>query len=224
MKTHPFNAVWFDLDGTLLDTATDITEAINQSLKENGYQQVKAQDVRARINYGVLGIFRYLFKLPDTAEIDNKLIETFNRIYRQQLSQTTTWFPHMDSITKRLEKEGTPWGIITNKHRQFAEPLTVELNIRHRLAALVCGDTLSKAKPHPEPLWHACQLAGVTAKDGLYVGDSGNDMLAGKAAGMRTAAACYGYITNQEDIQHWQADYLLNTPEDLIRLLWGENT
>jgi phosphoglycolate phosphatase len=125
----------------------------------------------------------------------------------------------MEVILNYLEGHAIPWGIVTNKPTHLTTALLLALQIEQRLACLVCGDTLSVFKPDPQPLIYACQLLKQNPQDCLYVGDSATDVIAGKAAGIKTIVALYGYINKEEDPYSWQADGYIKEPNDMLQFL-----
>ena len=94
----------------------------------------------------------------------------------------------------RSKQAGVRWGVVTNKASRFTEPIVDGLRLRARLAALVCGDTTPHSKPHPAPLLEAARQLGIDAAACVYVGDDARDVVAGRAAGMATLAAQWGYL------------------------------
>lgn len=216
-----FNAIWFDLDGTLLDTAADLSNSINGALLENGYAAVPVSRIHDHISYGVLGMFRRAAGLE--LEDYSALTASFDRFYLHNICQNTRFFEPLQDTLARLEHEGKAWGIITNKPERFTKPLLHAFGLDERVAAFVCGDTLERAKPFPDTLLHACKLARLTPEQGLYIGDSRNDIIAAHAAGMQAAAACYGYIAAGDDPRDWGADILFEHPSDLETFLWSEH-
>ena len=114
-----------------------------------------------------------------------------------------------------------PWGIVTNKATRFAVPLVAALGLAERAAALVCGDTVAHAKPHPAPLLEAARRLGVAPADCVYVGDDRRDVDAGRAAGMRTIVAAWGYLGDGDARQAWGADHLIARPDELPGLIGG---
>ena len=112
-----------------------------------------------------------------------------------------------------------PWGVVTNKSMRFTDPLTQQMPLFASAGAIVSGDTTPHAKPHPAPLLEAAARIGLPPRCFVYVGDDERDIVAGKAAGMKTVAACYGYLGAASDTLHWQADAQINSPLELLKLL-----
>ncbi|HEX7914317.1 HAD-IA family hydrolase, partial [Rudaea sp.] len=139
-------------------------------------------------------------------------------LYAQQIALFTRTFDGIDAVLANFDARALPWGIVTNKPERLARSVVAELGLAARSAALVGGDTLAKRKPDPEPLLHAAQLANVDATRSVYVGDDARDIEAGRAAGMRTVAAGWGYLDG-EDPRDWGADIVVARPQDLIPAL-----
>ena len=138
-------------------------------------------------------------------------------IYATNIANRTTLFPGMERLLEALESRRIQWGVVTNKPARFTEPLMEALKLSERSACIVSGDTTDYSKPHPEPLLHACRLMQLAPTETLYVGDARRDIDAGRAAGMRTLAACFGYIGEQDSPDDWQADGLIESPGEILR-------
>ncbi|HEU0187712.1 MAG TPA: HAD-IA family hydrolase, partial [Gallionellaceae bacterium] len=152
---------------------------------------------------------------PDAPEF-TALREAFLAHYTAHICDHTTLFPGMAELVATLEQRGLSWGIVTNKPHRFTVPLMQRLGYGERAACLVSGDTCAHAKPHPEPLLHAARLLDLAPGQCLYLGDDKRDMEAGRAAGMPTVIARYGYIDPQADLASWQADGSVDTPLGLL--------
>jgi phosphoglycolate phosphatase len=108
---------------------------------------------------------------------------------------------------------------VTNKPSRMTDPLLYKLGIGDKAACIVSGDTLAERKPHPAPLLHAANVAGVAPEKVIYVGDAARDVAAGRAAGMATVAVGYGYISDDDDPLSWGADDYAADTMSLIRLV-----
>ncbi|MBN8279190.1 MAG: HAD-IA family hydrolase [Gammaproteobacteria bacterium] len=213
-------AVLFDLDGTLLDTAPDMVHALNVVCRERQVPEVPFPRARAQVSNGAVGLLRLAFPAFDPAR-DKPLHQLFLDRYAGRLAAETRLFEPLDTLLDRLESRAVPWGIVTNKPAHLTEPLLAALNLHHRAACTVSGDTLPERKPHPRPVQYALEclgLAGVPARS-VYVGDARRDIESGRAAGTRTVAVRYGYVEPGEDPGNWGADYLVDSTHDLIDLL-----
>ena len=140
-------------------------------------------------------------------------------MYEQTLNARTVAFDGVDALVSVLQGHGLAWGVVTNKAQRFALPLTAAMPLFVDAAAIVCGDTTPHAKPHPAPVLEAARRVGCPPANCIYVGDDLRDIQAGKAAGMRTVAACYGYLGPDADVDDWGADAQVNSPLDLLKLL-----
>ena len=211
-------AVLFDLDGTLADTAPDLAYALNQMRGARGLPPLPLAATRPVTSLGARGLLKVGFGLaPDHPEYAGMRSE-FLRIYEDNICRETCLFPGMAEVLRALEAREICWGVVTNKAEHLARPLLKELLPEYRCACIVGGDTTPHTKPHPAPLLAACGSIRRDAGVCLYVGDDLRDVQAGQAAGMKVAAARWGYL-NGGDPATWSADYLLERPGDLLRVL-----
>lgn len=219
MTMAKYDAVFFDLDGTLADTAPDLAAAANRLVVEHGMPPVAYEKLRPVASHGARGLIGAAFgKRPEDPEFP-ALRDTFLSYYEADIAVHTRLFEGMDDVLAKLEADGVPWGIVTNKIARFTVPLVRAIGLTPRASAVVSGDTTAHAKPHPAPLLYAAELSGVTAARCLYVGDDLRDIQAGKAAGMATIAAAYGYCGEDEPPESWGADFLIHRPSELLELL-----
>ncbi len=216
------STVFFDLDGTLADTAPDLTQALAQLLQEHGKEPLSLETVLPAVSKGGLAMLKLGFEFDETSEEYQQLRQRFLDIYNSRMHPSTTLFPGMFETLEQLEKKQYQWGIVTNKSTWLAEPLINKLGLDKRSLCLVCGDTAAHPKPHPAPLLHACQLAKIEPQQSVYVGDARNDIISGKAAGMFTVTALYGYIPDNEDPEDWQADSSIKAPDEILAWLDDE--
>lgn len=213
-------AVLFDLDGTLLDTAHDLAQALNELRREEALAPLPFERIRNFVSHGSSALVRIAF--PEAGEAQFlALRERLLEIYRAALAVHTVPFGGMLELLTRLEREGLSWGIVTNKPAFLTEPLLEQLALRRRAGVIVSGDTLPERKPHPAPLLHAARELGVSPASSVYVGDAERDMLAARAAGMRALVACFGYIGPEETPRAWPADAWVNSPLEIYRWLQG---
>ncbi len=212
------DAILFDLVGTLVDTAPDMVAVLTDLQKDNGREPLSYELARSHVSNGALGLVRLAFPDVDDAERD-RLHRDYLERYGESVCIASTLFPGFAELVDRFGAHGVPWGVVTNKPARMTEPLLARLGLDGRLACTVSGDTLPQRKPHPAPLLHACRMAGVAPERSIYVGDASRDIEAGRAAGMRTIAAAYGYITADDDPGAWGADEMAASTEELIRLI-----
>ncbi len=217
-------AVLFDLDGTLIDTAGDLVGALNHVLQSQGKAAVPIADARPYISTGAAGLVHFGFGLPTDVPESLALHKQLVAFYRDNLSANSHLFEGMDEVLDTLDQQKITWGIVTNKITALTKPLLKAKGLLERSHCLVCRDTTPEAKPSPMPLLHACQVAGLTPEETLYVGDARSDMQAANAAHMVSVVASYGYIHEDEDLDTWQADAVISQALDVLPLLaLGDN-
>ena len=211
----PIRTVLFDLDGTLADTAPDLASALNCVLEEQGQEALPFETIRPVVSHGGIALVKLGFGIdeehPDFDFLRQRLLD----IYRDNIANETELFPGMQDLLISIEQEDMNWGVVTNKPSWLTEPLMESLSLTERAACIISGDTCENRKPHPEPILHGCQLAGSDIEQCLYVGDAERDIQAGRHAGVRTAVALFGYIGENDNPDAWQADVLLESPDDL---------
>jgi 2-phosphoglycolate phosphatase len=212
-------AVLFDLDGTLIDSAPDLAGAANDLRAAHGLPAMPYAQLRPMVGTGARGMIGTAFGITPADADFERLRDAFLARYEQHLLLRTRVFDEMLPVLAQLAAVGLPWGIVTNKARRFAEPVVEGLGLRARAGVLVCGDTTPHAKPHPEPLWEAARRLGVPAPQCVYVGDDLRDVQAGRAAGMKTLAAAWGYLGQGERVEDWDADAVIDLPLQLLNWL-----
>ena len=212
-------AVLFDLDGTLADTAPDLAFALNETLKLNGKTTLPFEKIRPVVSHGGIALIQLGFGFGPEAENYETVRKQLLDVYLENIANETVLFPGTDELLTALEKNNHPWGVITNKPGWLTNPLMDALNLSHRAACIVSGDTTSKSKPHPEPMYYACEQANVNPAECLYVGDAERDIAAGRAAGMTTVAALFGYLLEDDDPEEWNADHSINHPLEILELI-----
>jgi len=214
-------AVLFDLDGTLVDSAPDLAGACNEMRIERGLAPLPYERLRRMVGSGARGMVGVSFGLVPESPGYLELRDEFLSRYEARMTRETRVFDDMVPVLAWLEGEGLPWGIVTNKATRFAVPLVAALGLAQRAAALVCGDTVAHSKPHPAPLLEAARRLGVLPRGCAYVGDDRRDVDAGRAAGMLTVVAAWGYLGDGDAPQAWGADHLVARPDELPRLIGG---
>lgn len=212
-------AVLFDLDGTLVDTAPDMADALNALLVEVGRPELPFDGIRPFVSTGAPGMIRQGFG-DALADLEFETHRSrFLELYDGINGRSASLFDGYQQVLELLENADWPWGIVTNKPTWLSEPLVAKLGIAERLACLVCGDTLAQRKPHPDPLLHAADQVGVAAAQCVYIGDDARDMQAAQSAGMAGIVATYGYIPEDESPEQWPAAARIAKPEELIDVL-----
>ncbi|MBP2279531.1 2-phosphoglycolate phosphatase [Psychrobacter sp. PL15] len=226
--TQFVKAVLFDLDGTLIDTAADFVRIIGKMSSENHWQPPAEADIREQVSAGASAMVQLMLRhneqLTTNEEALLKFRQQFLDDYEAEICVDSCVFPELEEVLTTLEQKGVPWGIVTNKPRYLAEQLLKVMQLDERCAVLVCPDDVSRPKPDAEPMYLALEKLGIPRGASgcvLYVGDHVRDIDAGKAAGMPTILAAYGYIPpeDQKSLKKWGADYITETPEQLNKLL-----
>jgi phosphoglycolate phosphatase len=212
-------AVLFDLDGTLADTAPDLGRALNRLRTERGLEPLPIGVMRAHASSGARGLLKAGFGLTPEGEGYDALRDRFLELYAENLCVDTRLFDGVLELLSMIEARPLPWGVVTNKAKRFTEPLLRTLAIGDRAACTVSGDSTPHIKPHPAPLLQAAMLLGVPAGDCIYVGDDLRDVQAARAAGMRFAAAGWGYLGDGADPRTWNADAVISDPREILDLL-----
>ena len=212
-------AIFFDLDGTLADTAEDLAAPVNALRAERGLPPMPLEALRPYASMGARGLLgQGLGVVPGDPGFD-ALRDDFLRRYEAAICVRTRLFEGMPEVIDALERRRIAWGVVSNKVERYVRPILGALGVLERSATAIGGDTTAHAKPHPEPLLHAARLAGVAADRSVYVGDDARDIEAGRAAGMVTVAAAYGFCGAASRPEEWGADFLIASPAELLALL-----
>ncbi|NTS77939.1 HAD-IA family hydrolase [Catenovulum sp. SM1970] len=215
-------AVLFDLDGTLLDTARDLGNALNAILAKNALPELKYEDYRDTASHGSIGLLKLGFggQFNDFDEHQvQSLKQAFLDHYQANLNQATVLFEQIHDLIKGLDQHQIPWGIVTNKPGYLTDALIVDFPEFAACKVIISGDTLAQRKPHPAPLLHAAELMSVNPENCWYVGDAERDIAAGNAANMTTFTANWGYTRDELPIEQWRADWQLIEPNSLLKHL-----
>ncbi|MEN5181073.1 HAD-IA family hydrolase [Comamonas testosteroni] len=216
---NSIQAILFDLDGTLIDSAPDLGAAADQMRVVRGLPSLPMADYRPFAGSGARGMLRVAFGLHPEDEQFPVMREEFFQNYERRMTQDTTVFDGVSEMLANIVTRQLQWGVVTNKSKRFTEPLSRQMSLFATAGAVVSGDTTPHAKPHPEPLFEAARRIGVAPESCVYVGDDERDILAGKAAGMYTVAAVYGYLGEKQSVAHWQADDVIESPHELLKRL-----
>jgi len=217
--SHPAapRAILFDLDGTLADTAPDLAAAVNLLRTERGLEPTAYHVLRPTASAGARGMIGAAFGLTPDDEGFAVLRDGFFANYQAAMAVNSSLFDGVQELLDGIEAAGLRWGVVTNKSQRFTDPLLPQIGLGHAGCA-ISGDTTAHSKPHPEPLLEAARRLGVAPEQCWYVGDDLRDIQAGKAAGMLTIAAGWGYAGAEEPLS-WQAEYLHTEPLQLLALL-----
>ena len=209
----------FDLDGTLIDSAPDLAGACNEMRDERGLEPLPYVELRRMVGSGARGMVGASFGLVPGDAGYEALRDEFLARYEARMTRETRVFDEMLPVLAWLAEQGIRWGIVTNKATRFAAPLVESLGLAATAAALVCGDTVAHAKPHPAPLLEAARRLALAPGECVYVGDDRRDVDAGRAAAMRTIVAGWGYLGAGDAPAAWGADHLIERPDELPRLI-----
>jgi phosphoglycolate phosphatase len=212
-------AVLFDLDGTLVDSAPDLAGAANELRQAHGLPVLPFEALRPMVGSGARGMLHAAFGItPEDPRFDTLRVDFLAR-YEARLLRETRVFGSMEPVLHALEQRGLPWGIVTNKIARYSVPVVQGLGLGSRCAVLVSGDTTPFAKPHPQPLLEAARRLAVAPERCIYVGDDRRDVEAGRGARMPTLAAAWGYLGRNESVHDWLADAVLAHPAELLNWL-----
>lgn len=218
-KASNYQAVLFDLDGTLVDTAPDFILCLNLLRQEHKLPTLSDTDIRKVVSDGARAMISLAFDIKEgDAGFDEKK-QRFLDLYEHHIAEKSTLFSGLEQCLQLCQEQNIPWGIITNKPRKYSELLLNKLGLMDSLATLVCADDVSKAKPNKEPMLKACNEINLPAEQCLYVGDHKRDIDAGKNANMPTIAAAYGYVHSDDEADSWQANWTVQSGERLHTLL-----
>lgn len=211
--------ILFDLDGTLVDTAPDLGYALNLQRQRHGLEPLPLNEIRPYASHGSKGLLSVGFNLNPEDACFADMRQEYLDLYDQVFTRSPVLFDGMAAVLDEIEGRNLSWGIVTNKPRRFSEPMIRALQLQERARCLVCGDDAARAKPYPDTLLMACRMTSSNVVDCLYVGDAERDVQAGKAAGMKTVVALFGYIDETDQPQEWGADAMIAQPAELLDLL-----
>lgn len=215
-NSSKITSVLFDLDGTLLDTAPDMTNALNLLLEEEGKEPLSYEFCRDSVSHGSIAMVRLGFGDQQSAdELERRRLQ-FLHLYEKNLCVDTKLFDGMDKVLDLLEEQQLQWGIVTNKPAFLTVPLLQQLNLFERARTVVSGDTIKQRKPNPEPLYLAANECASLATECIYVGDAERDIEAGNRANMVTLLASYGYIDASQNPAGWGANGVISYPEEVL--------
>lgn len=209
-------AVLFDLDGTLVDTAPDMGAALNNLLMEESLAPIPIDVIRPYVSQGGLVLTKLGFSshVPES-EIE-PLRQRYLKHYRAIVADNSVLFDGFEQVLETLQEARIPWGIVTNKPEWLTTPLLQQLALDEKTSVVICGDTLAQRKPDPLPLTVAAETIGIESRNCVYIGDDERDIIAGRAANMKTLIASYGYIQAGTDLSRWNADGLVDSPAELL--------
>ncbi|SEO69994.1 HAD-IA family hydrolase [Aquisalimonas asiatica] len=219
LRRPAIETVLFDLDGTLLDTAPDLIAAANTLLQENDRPALAAGLYAPVVSHGSAAMIARSFDLHPRDPAMEPLRQRFLQLYRSRVSSLTRPFAGIPELLEQIEAAGLRWGVVTNKPGWLTEPLLEDLDLSHRAACVVSGDTVACRKPDPRPISYACELLDIAPHRTVVVGDALRDVSAGRLAGTSTLVALFGYICAEDEPTRWGADGLIGHPGELLRWL-----
>ena len=212
--------VLFDLDGTLIDTAPDFVKVMQRLCDENAIDRLTPEQIHQTVSDGARALVKLAFGIEESDSDFARLNQRLLDIYEEQLERTESrLYPGLDDLLTKLEASNIPWGIVTNKPALYAEKLLAGMQLKERCSCLVCPDHVSERKPHPEPIFLACQQLQVGLERTVYIGDHIRDIQAAKNADVIAVAAAYGYLAKDSKVEEWYADFILQQPEQTESLL-----
>jgi len=215
LNTPPTKAIFFDLDGTLVDTAPDFIVTMNELLAYYDQPPIAEPLIRATVSDGARALIQLGFNLtPDDTGFEERRLRLLD-IYNDHMGKHCRLFPGMETLLQRINQQQLTWGIITNKPVRFAEPLIDMLSLTHPPELLLCPEHVSKPKPDPEPMELACKTVNCAPNEAFYIGDHIRDIDSGNAAGNTTIAVSYGYIKAQDNINEWGADFIVDDVDSI---------
>ena len=221
ISTNLISTVLFDLDGTLVDTAPDLGYALNLQLHQHGRAPLSDAAIRPFASHGSRGLIGLGFGITPNDANFLALRDEYLALYDTVFTRSPVLLAGIAELLQAIENKGLKWGVVTNKPRRFTIGLieSMGLNLENRVTCIVCGDDAPQPKPSPATLLLACSQAGVNPEHCVYVGDAERDVQAGKAAGMKTVVALFGYIDDTDKPSEWGADALITTPNELLSLI-----
>ncbi|MEX0734304.1 MAG: HAD-IA family hydrolase [Steroidobacteraceae bacterium] len=214
-RRRDLRGVLLDLDGTLLDTARDMAQALNRLRLTEGLEELPFEMIRPLVSHGAPRLIRLGFGELDAAHYES-LRTRFLDFYRAALAVHTCLFAGFEEVLIAIEQAGMRWGIVTNKPGWLTNPLLEQLSLAGRCGCVVSGDTLAERKPHPLPLLHAASLLRLEPRACVYVGDAERDVQAARNAGMIPLVAGFGYLNDGEDPAAWRPEAVFGRPEELL--------
>tara|TARA_R110000824_G_scaffold52692_4_gene146247 strand:- start:178704 stop:179360 length:657 start_codon:yes stop_codon:yes gene_type:complete len=214
--------VLFDLDGTLLDTAKDFTQVLNQQLHQHEMEAVSFQRVRETVSDGARALIKMGFGIDDSHSNFDHYLQELLDLYAEKIVMTeAVLFKGITELLQNIEAEQLQWGIVTNKPSRFTLPLLEKFTAMSNSSVVLCADQVKNGKPDPEGLLMACQMLACKTEHCIYVGDHKRDIDAGKNANIKTIAVSWGYYPEHTRLEDWQADLIVNSPQEITNYLFG---
>jgi phosphoglycolate phosphatase len=215
---NPIRAMLFDLDGTLLDSAPDLIAALNWLRAAEGLQSLETKEMSRHISHGAVGILTAGMPATDENQFSDWKARFLSR-YASVGFRESRLYDGISELLEALENLGIPWGVVTNKMESLTIPIMESAGLMDRAGCVVCGDTLSRSKPDPEPVLFACEQLNVDPENTLFAGDDVRDIQAGVRAGTMTAAVSYGYGSHEFTASNTQSSVLISEPRQFLDIL-----
>ncbi|WII94265.1 HAD family hydrolase [Kingella negevensis] len=212
-------AIFFDLDGTLADTALDLGSALNHLLRKHNLPEQSIEKIRPIASHGSAAFLKLGANITPSHPDFEQWKQAYLAEYEQCLDHETVLFPEINTVLAELQKQHIAWGIITNKHQNFTNRLVPKLGFITPPAVIVSGDTCAEAKPSTQPMLYACEQTQVQPENCIYIGDAERDIQAGRNAGMKTIFAAWGYIGADDKPETWGYDFVANKPLEILDIL-----
>ncbi|WP_395373070.1 HAD family hydrolase [Marinicella sp. W31] len=211
-------ALLFDFDGTLVNTAIDMVNSLQELASKHRIEGEFAVDTyKEYVSQGALGLIKSIFTERCDATYES-LKQQYLDIYQQHFIRSNHLFSGMDKVLHHLQTQQLHWGIVTNKPSWLARPIVEGMSELPDNVLLLCADEIGVPKPDPTGLLQAAENLGLDPSDCYYLGDAESDVVAAHRAGMKALIAAWGYLPSGVDIQQWQADRIVNSPQELIEL------
>ena len=207
--------ILFDLDGTLVDSAVDLLNALNVIVAREGASQLPLSSIRPVVSKGARAMLAVAFPERDSVQRE-LLLQPFLDVYAEAVATHSTPFEGVAEVLDAIEAAGSRWGIVTNKPHYLAVGVVASMGWSERSAILIGGDSLPRKKPDPDQLFFACETLGVPPGECVYVGDDERDIAAARNAGIKSVAALWGYRGADEDPNDWKPDAFAELPLDMI--------
>ena len=208
-------AVFFDLDGTLLDTALDLSAALNKILAEDKLPELPIEETRNIVSEGSFALVKKGYGLDEGDPQIHPLRQRLLDHYEHDLNRFTQLFTGIPELIENISHASLAWGIVTNKPKPYAEPLVAQYQFASMPSCVLAPEDVQQRKPHPESLYLACKLAQCEIKEAIYIGDHKRDIECARRAGMTSIGVSYGYIPHHENIRDWQANHYVDTADEL---------
>jgi phosphoglycolate phosphatase len=215
-------AAIIDLDGTLLDTAADLAAAVNAMLLAMGRAALPVEQVASYVGKGV----EVLVHRALTLSLDGRVpadsfapaMQSFDAHYQRENGRHASVYPGVLEGLQAMRDAGLKLAVVTNKPIGFAVPLLADTGLAPYFDLVVGGDTVARKKPDPMPMLHVCAQLGIAPEQVVAIGDSLNDALAARAAGMAVLVVPYGYNEGR-DARTLDVDAIVDTLFEASRLI-----